>query len=357
MPRKLSWFRLIFSAGVLASAPAQAFNYEVLFEDTIGRDATTFGRVPGFQAVAKVVLLDGQIKTSGTDTTRYDRILMNYAKYMQQFAVGANANLRLSLPALISYEKVEGDKVPREVSDSTWFETQPRLEFIYATANALDIVIGVDAYHVGSREIKTESASFTASDKYNAATGTYAHLAVVKHGGNFDGGFSFKTSMEKKRTVTKSTDIDDSNFEAEDRVYDPTTIAIFMQNRLSFGQVFGEFAAVEASGGGNRTPTGASVKEDYFRVQAAGIFPLRGKDLQLDTTLIYKSLSYADNRNVTMDTIPMLGLQIKILANLGVPVFGGIILASGSDGQSIPEFNAKYKLFGYGGIAGIQSNF
>jgi hypothetical protein len=58
-----------------------------------------------------------------------------------------------------------------------------------------------------------------------------------------------------------------------------------------------------------------------------------------------------------MDTIPMLGLQLKLTANIGVPVFAGIIGVRGADGQSIPEFNAQYRLFGYGGIAGIQTNF
>ncbi|HYX39906.1 MAG TPA: hypothetical protein VE954_42970 [Oligoflexus sp.] len=356
MPGQRSWSRLLFSASLLASGPAQAFTYEVLFEDTIGRDAVVFGRTPGFQALAKIVLLDGQVDTSGTNTITYDRVLINYAKYMQQFAVGGNASVRFSLPALVNYAKQEGEQVPREVTEATWVETKPKFEFVYATQNALDIILGIDGYYVGGHEAKTESAFFNATNKFDSAATSYGHLAVVKHGGNFDGGFYFKSAAEKKRNVTKSTDIDESSFVAEDRIYDPATIAIFMRSNLSFGKVFGEFAAVEASGGGNRTDRGATVKEDYFRVQVAGFFPLAG-NLGLESSLIYKSLSYADNRNITMDTIPMLGLQIKLNVNMGIPVFAGIIGVSGSDGQSIPEFNAKYKLFGFGGIAGIQSNF
>jgi hypothetical protein len=355
MPGQRPWSRLLFCAGLLASGSAQGFTYEVLFEDTISRDAVIFGRTPGFQVVAKSVLLDGSVKTSGTDTRTFDRVLVNYAKYMQQFAIGSNASLRLTLPALINYRKEEGEQVPNIIRESTWLEAKPKFEFVYATQNSLDLVLGVDAYHVSAFEAKSESANFTATDKFEAASTTYGHLAVVKHGGNFDGGFSFKTAAEKKRNVTKSTNIDDSSVVVEDRIYDPTTIAIFMRTRLGLGLIYGEFAAIEASGGGNRTDRGATVKEDYFRVQLAGFFPLG--PFGFESTLIYKSLSYADNRNVTMDTIPMLGLQLKLSANFGVPVFAGIIGVRGTDGQSIPEFNAQYRLFGYGGIAGIQTNF
>lgn len=355
MPGQRPWSRALFCASLLASGSAQAFTYEVLFEDTIGRDAVIFGRTPGFHAVAKSVLLDGSVKTSGTDTRSYDRILVNYAKYMQQFAIGGNASLRLSLPALVNYRKEEGEQVPSIVTESTWLEAKPKVEFVYATQNALDIVLGVDGYYVSSFEAKSESAFFTATDKFEAASTSYGHLAVVKHGGNFDGGFSFKTAAEKKRNVTKSTSIDESSFVVEDRVYDPTTISIFMRTRLGLGLVYGEFSAIEASGGGNRTDRGATVKEDYFRVQVAGFFPLG--PFGFESSLIYKSLSYADNRNISMDTIPMLGLQLKLSANIGVPVFAGLIGVRGTDGQSIPEFNAQYKLFGFGGIAGIQSNF
>jgi hypothetical protein len=355
MPGQRYWSRVLLCASLLASGSAQAFTYEVLFEDTIGRDAVILGRTPGFQAVAKSTLLDGSVKTSGTDTRSYDRILINYAKYMQQFSIGANASLRLTLPVLVSYRKEEGEQVPSIVTESTWFETKPKIEFVYATQNALDLVLGVDGYYVSPFKAKSESAFFTATDKFDEASTTYGHLAVVKHGGNFDGGFVFKTAAEKKRNVTKSTNIDESRFVVEDRIYDPTTISIFMRTRLSLGLVYGEFAAIEASGGGNRTDRGATVKEDYFRVQFAGFFPLG--PFGFESTLIYKSLSYADNRNVTMDTIPMLSLQLKLSMNIGIPVFAGLVGVSGTDGQSIPEFNAKYKLFGIGGIAGTQSNF
>ncbi len=353
----MRWFMLSFSAGLFIAGPAHAFTYEVLFEDTIGRDAIMFGKQPGFVGMAKVILLDGQVKTSGTETTSYDRIFMNYAKVMQQIAIGPNAALRGSLPILINYQKLEGEQIPREVSEATWMETKPKVEFTYATQNALDIVLGMNAYAIQRREVEKESAFFTAKDDFDPALVTYAHLAVVKHSGNFDGGFYYKTAAEKKRNVTKSTSIDTSNFIVEDRVYDPSTVAIFMQSRQPFGQLFGEFAAVEASGGGNRTDRGATVKEDYFRVQMAGFFPLKGKDLQLESILIYKSLAYADNRNVTLDTIPMMGLQMKLHFNVGVPIFAGIIGVRGSDGQSIPEFNAEYKLFGIGAVTGIQTNF
>lgn len=349
------WLGLAF--GFFTTNPLAAFTYEVLFENTIGRDAVQIGRLACTRIDTKAILLDGQVETSGTETINYDRSVFSYLQIMQQIALGTSAALRTTLPILLTYDKQEGGQSPRQISESSWLESKPKIELIYATQNALDLILGLDFYYISAHKYETQATNFTAQDKYRPVTMSFGHLVLLKHGGAFDGGFSFKLSGEKSREITKSTSQADSVYVVEDRVYDPTTISIFGQGHLGVSQVYMEFSAIEASGGGNRTDRGATIKEDYFRTQLTGMFPLGGKDLLLESSLIYKSLSYADSRNVSFDTIPMVGFHLKLHLNPGVPLYAGIVGLRGSDRQSIPEFNANYKLFGIGAVAGTQFSF
>ncbi|MCX6128446.1 MAG: hypothetical protein NTX25_05195 [Proteobacteria bacterium] len=324
------WLGLAF--GFFTTNPLAAFTYEVLFENTIGRDAVQIGRLACTRIDTKAILLDGQVETSGTETINYDRSVFSYLQIMQQIALGTSAALRTTLPLLLTYDKQEGGQSPRQISESSWLESKPKIELIYATQNALDLILGLDFYYISAHKYETQATNFTAQ-------------------------VSFKLSGEKSREITKSTSQADSVYVVEDRVYDPTTISIFGQGHLGVSQVYMEFSAIEASGGGNRTDRGATIKEDYFRTQLTGMFPLGGKDLLLESSLIYKSLSYADSRNVSFDTIPMVGFHLKLHLNPGVPLYAGIVGLRGSDRQSIPEFNANYKLFGIGAVAGTQFSF
>jgi hypothetical protein len=61
---------------------------------------------------------------------------------------------------------------------------------------------------------------------------------------------------------------------------------------------------------------------------------------------------------VTLPTIPSFGLHLDLnFDNSGLPLFAGLIVVSGVDGQSLTEFNAKYKLLGYGGTFGLNWGF
>ena len=107
------------------------------------------------------------------------------------------------------------------------------------------------------------------------------------------------------RAVIKTNDRDATTLSLEDRIHDPTTLGIFGSSTMSFFDVFGEFAAVSAGEGGNKTDDGASVEEDYFRLTVGGIMPTGLFDLK--ATYIFKTLSYADNRNVSLTNIARAG--------------------------------------------------
>ncbi len=348
---------IVIGAWILCMPRAEAFTYEVLFDDTLASEAIRLGRATRFEASLQSVLLDGEVKTAGTGAVSYDRFVINKLKIMQQFAFSPNASARLTLPLVGTFEKKEGKQLPRMISEGSWLESRPKLEMIFATQNNLDLILGLNLLTISSYDLNSDTENFKAKDHYSSVSMNYPHLVIVKHGGGFDGGFSFQFDAQKSRTVTKSTSLDEGSLSFEDKVYSPTTIAIFASLHPSFGDLFGEFAAIEASGGGNRIDSGIAVKEDYFRTQFGGMFPLDGKNLQLETRLLYKSLSYADNRNVSLETIPSLGLHIKLHFDYSLPVYVGLVGVHGSDGQSLQEFNADYRLQGVGAVAGANIFF
>lgn len=342
---------------VFLSTPAFAFEYEVLQPETVAHEAGTVDKGFAGGASGRVVLLDGEVQVLGTETTQYDRVFINQLRAYQQFPLASNLNFRLTFQSETLYQKQESKEVPRVITEASWVEMQPRLELIYSTQNALDIVIGVEDYYISTISRKSEVANFTAKDSYQSVNFQYPHLAIVKRNGNYDAGFAFVKSAEKTRRLNKTNSLDSTSIEVDDVVFMPTSVSLFYRGRAGFGSYYGEFAAVEASGGGNKTPAGATVEEDYFRVHLGGAFNLIGPSLRLEPTLIYKSLSYADNRNVTLDTIPGFGLHLNLVVDQGLPAYIGLIGVRGKDGQSLTEFNAKYKLYGYGAAAGVNWKF
>ncbi len=74
--------------------------------------------------------------------------------------------------------------------------------------------------------------------------------------------------------------------------------------------------------------------------------------------LTHKTLSYADNAFVSLETIPM------TTANLNVRwgkersyMYGGLMYGRGDDTQSLPEFNQKFVVNAYGANAGFLVDF
>jgi transcriptional regulator with XRE-family HTH domain len=329
--------------------PLQAHTFDVLDFRSPGRDAIEFSKSAKVRAEAYGILMDGAVTSLGTEATTYDRTLVSHLQVWGGWGAGSRFYVRPNISVNGNWRKIEGAEAPRTITESQWLEGQARLEGTFITQNSLEVFLGVSINWYSAYEQKTQSVETTTYDRFSAAKLNYPHLGVVKRSGGFEGGFYFISGNEKVREVTKSSEGDDSIFRYDDRVFQPTTIGIFSRFRPRWGSAYGEFAAVQASEGGNRTDDGGTVEEDYIRFTLGGEYELPGGVGTLLGTLIYKSLSYADNRNVSLPTIPMWGSHLGLRTEqLGFPVTAGLIAASGRDGQSIDEFNAEYRMQGLG---------
>ncbi|MFW7381706.1 MAG: hypothetical protein ACOH5I_23055 [Oligoflexus sp.] len=323
-------------------------------------------RSPGFQAVefekktelqldAYGILVDGEIHSQSTESITYDRTLVTVLDLHAAFPVSSQLFLRPSVSVNPNMQKIEGKTAPRSITEKTWLEFEAAFEMTFLAQNSLELFLGIHHKTIPAHHSETETSDIKMKDEIASGAINYPVLGVVKRSGAFEGGFYFISGQDKARTVTKKNDFDGSEFRFDDHIYQPTSIAVFARGGLAGVKAYGEFTAVQAGDGGNKTDDGYSVEEDYIRFLFAGTYPLRfGSGIDLVGGLNYKSLSYADNRNVTIQTMPMLGMNLGLrLKQELFPIEVSVIYVNGRDGQSIDEFNASYRVQGLGLRANI----
>lgn len=347
------------SLTLLLSAPnLYAHTWDILLHKSLGKDAVDFNRNGQFTTFTNTVLVDGAITSLPTEAVTYDRTLLNFADIAGVIPISDKISLRLDLMSQFAMRVEEGAEEPRKISRETWVEVYPRMGFTFLTQSNLEVFLGLTYAHIGAFERRIESEAIETVWSYEDVLMAIPHVGITKRTGSFEGGFYYKLKAEKSRSITKYTSQDESNLEFEDRAFDPTIVALFFQGKFGEYKLFTEFAAVQASDGGDTTDTGEKVMEDYTLARLMGYFPINPAVFNLRLFAMHKTLSYADNRNVTLSTIPMTSVHLQFLRGPeNSNTYIGLIYATGKDGQSLPEFNAKYDVKGYGVTAGLHLAF
>jgi hypothetical protein len=351
--------RLVLLIAVLSSANALGQSYDVLIEESRAHDAALFDSKSRFKSFSNTTLIDGAITTEGIDETVFDRSLINQTTVQGEIPVSSTVSIRPTLFTQLAMRDEENEEEPRKISRYTWVEATPSIELTFQTATKVELLLGVAHHVIPDFEQESETSNVKTVSSYSQAALTTFHLGLTKRLGGVAGGLLYRGGTEGKRSVNKFTSQEgDVDLEFEDVLYDPTTLTLFFVSQLgSNGFVYAEFSEVQASNGGNKTENGDPIYENYNVARVSGFFPI-GSVFNIKSTLVYKSLSYAENTNVTLETIPAWAIHLKLLE--GKPAkntFIGIVYAYGRDGQSLPEFNASYKLTGYGVSIGLNQSF
>ncbi len=354
-----SWRHLLLLITLLSSgSDLYGHTWNILLHKSLGKDAVDFKRTGQFSTFTNTVLVDGSITSLPTEAITYDRTLINFADISGIIPLSDKVSLRLDLMSQFAMRVEEGAEEPRKISRETWVEVYPRMDLTFLTQNNLEVFLGLTYAHIGGFERRIESEAIETVWSYGDALMAIPHVGITKRAGSFEGGFYYKLRGEKSRSITKYTSQDESSLEFEDRVFDPTMVALFFQGKFGEYRLFTEFAAVQASDGGDTTDTGEKVMEDYMVGRLMAYFPINPAVFNLRLFAIHKTLSYADNRNVTLPTIPMTSVHLQFLRGPeNSNTYIGLIYATGKDGQSLPEFNAKYDVKGYGITAGLHLAF
>lgn len=333
--------------------------FDVLEFRSYGRNAVEFENKREVELEAYGILVDGEITSRSTGSVSYDRTLVTHTRVRGTLPVSHRFFIRPTVQLNPNMQKIEGKNTPRTIITRQWLELDGSLEMTFLAQSSSELFLGINARYVPSFESKTEAPDVKTRDKTAKSSILFPHLGVVKRSGLFEGGFYFVSGQDKARRVTRRMEGTDEKFRFDDHLYQSTTIAVFARGQIAGVRIFGEFAAVQAGEGGNRTDDGSSVEEDYIRFLVCSSYPLSfAPGLDLLTAITYKTLSYADNRNVTVQSMPMMGLQLGVGLKKGpFPAELNLIYVNGRDGQSLEEFNARYRVQGLGLQASVGFAF
>lgn len=346
----MGWVALIIIV-LGGSHVAYGHEFEVLKRNTIGTDAIAReqNNQIGGNILLRSILVDGNIKSKGTGATTYDRTLVNELRLWGGVPVAPQVQIQPLIYINGNLQKIEGKEEPRTISERSWGDYTLGLAAYYRTASGLDLVAGIRARYVSAQVLETRTTDIDSKESYESASYTYPYVAIVKRSGAFNGGFYVRQGAEVARKVTKTNNAEESVLIFDDKIFTAPAIGIFANWRQGWGSLYGEFASIQGSEVGNKTDDGASVDEDYIKFQLNGIYEAFGA-VSLTGGMTHKTLSYADNRNVYVTTMPMTLVSIGLrLDSIAVPVALELLHVFGKDGQSIQEFNADLKVTGVGG--------
>ncbi len=349
-------FLSLISICFLWSSLGFSETFDALHDHSLGYDSVTPKSRGGVYIQSDAYLVDGKITTLPVNTVTYDRTAVNETRLSTNVPFSNRLSSNFSLFSKVNYQKIEGAVEPRKIDERKWIEAKGTLEFTVVTASRLELFVGATYLYIPAYE--TTSASLSVSTKTSVGKVGFPipHFGVMKHSNSLEGGLFYIQGGQRDRTLRKTVSESDDILIFSETVYEPTVVAAFAKLKAGSGSFFSEFAAVQASEGGPKTDNGDTELEDYQRLRLIYYAPLGW--LGLKAGLTHRTLSYADNRNVGIETMPMSALTLKLLGGGEFSNgFIGIIGAYGRDGQSLREFNAKYQVFAFGGSVGLNLTF
>ncbi len=313
--------------------------------------AANFRRENNFWARFDAGFLDGKI-TSSPGTTKLDRRLENLS------IVGFDSNLgrwgvRGNVKAEYSKRRQSEDEEPRSVVDETVMTYSPSVDVTFVTDKGLEIFGGALVQMQPAYTQSVDAGTVSSETAFDATRLIVRRFGVLRRSGAWSGGFYYVMGAETTRGFEQSGS-DGSTLSENDVIFVPSRVGVFGEFEAASTLWDFELDFVQARGMGPKDDTGATIYTDYFEARMAGLFFFGGA-LGMKGGLAHKTLSYANNAYVTLETIPVTSL--KLLGVLGKEeshAYAGIIAATGKDGQSLPEFNATYEMTGVAVTLGCQ---
>jgi len=341
----------------IGASTGLAQHFDAAEYDSSARDALNYKRNSSFFAGNDLYFVDGMVTTLSTAAATFDRTLFNQFRVGADFQANSNLGVRAVLTMFNAYRKEEGKEEPRKVLTELRSELKPEVALTYLTQSGLEVGVGLLLWYFRPFDRYSETDLIKTTERISSAKLQTPYLFLVKRSTSFDGGFFYKIGSERSRRINITTDQDANELRFVDQVNDPTTASLFGRFKIWGGHLLAAFESIEAGEGGSRTDDGDTVSEDYMKFSGEGLVPLSGS-LALNLAVIHRTLSYSDNRNVTFASMPLTVTHLRLIAGSSDNyAFGGVVYGSGKDAQSLPEFNASYKISVVGGTLGINLRF
>jgi len=344
-------------ATALSICPSAAFSFDTFEDRTLGYELVNSGTTSDFFAAADEILVDGQITSYPPDLTTYDRTLITMLKIGTNINLNEKFGLRFISDTRFNMRKAYEEKEPRNVTEENWLEIKPTLDLTFRAASGIEFFAGGKAWYLPKHKRTTDSINFTAKESFDPAFLFIPRGGLLKRSQYVTGGVYYEKGDETSRDIVKEAS-DGSKIKADETVYDPTVLGLFFRFNLWNCPIDSEFNAVQASEGGPETQEGKKILEDYTRFRLGVLIPWDKNSLNYQFVLIHKTISYAESSFISLDTIPLTTAHFKMISGSEARnYFVGLTYGQGDDTQSIPEFNARYRIKAYGAKLGLNYRF
>lgn len=345
----------LFSVAVciapLSALPAaQAFPLED--DQTVGTMAVNFRRQSNIWSQWDLGFVDAQVKSSPPDAVKFDRRLESLAIIGGEAGIAKRWGLRVNVKAEYSRRKEAEQDAPRAVVESTRKTYTPSVDATFVTDKGLELFAGVAAQQTQPYTETVTSSAASSQTAFDRSLLLARRFGVVRRSAAWTGGFYYVLGVEKDRGFRQSAS-DGSELRGQETVFIPSRMGVFGQFGVMGSTCDLELNFVQARGMGPSDSRGVTVYTDYFEARASSYVEF-GSGIGLKLGGAYKTLSYASNAFVSLDTMPVESVRLlMIFGKLEAHAFAGVIGSYGKDGQSLPELNAQYKLTAFAATSGF----
>ncbi|MEZ4744266.1 MAG: hypothetical protein R3B45_17760 [Bdellovibrionota bacterium] len=330
----------------------EAFAFPGQDDQTVGYDALKFSKKADYWTRLDLTAVDGSIRTSPPDATKYDRKLEVFSSLGTNIIFSPVLSLRPNLKANWMMNKEEEKSPPKSPIERTIYTFAPSVDLTYINNKGLELLLGVSLFSVGAYKEEQTSETADSNTKFDSVHMVLPRFSIVKRAGFWDGGFYFIKGEQSKRTFDKVAS-DGSSISGKESVAVPSELGLAVRFAFTTMDLNMDFATIQASEGSMKSANGIGIKDDYLRLKVSGFYDLSGRGVKLK--LGYNTLSYSDNSFMSIDTIPIFSSQLLYIhGDKENHLYLGLVYGYGKDGQSIPEFNAEYKFHAFGLTMGLN---
>ncbi len=311
-------------------------------DQTAGTMAINFNKQNNAWSRLDLGVVDGKVTTSPPDTVKYDRRAETLAVLGGEVLFAKRFGARLNLKGEFSKLRQQEAEGPKATVDSTVKTYRPSLDLTFITDKGLEIFAGQEMQIIPAYTETVASSNGESSTAFGNSSVASRRFGVVRRAGAWSGGFYYQMGAEATRDV-EQTAFDGSGADSDDVVFIPSRIGVMGAFKAIAAFWDFELDFIQARGKGPKDDQGNTTYTDYFETHLGSLY-FFGGSFGVKGSVFHKTLSYANNAFVTMETIP--ATSVKLLGVLGDDeshAFLGLIYAFGKDGQSLPEFNAEYE--------------
>jgi hypothetical protein len=343
-------FRRTAALSSLVLAPA-AQAYTGLDEQTPGTLALQFRKQSNAWARVDSGFVDGKVETSPPETIKFDRrletlVTTGFDAFFKRF--GVRGNLKVDYVR----RRMEDEEEPKAVDDEETTTYQPSVDFTFVTDKGLELFVGVQASYMPGYTHTTDTPTADSRTEYGKSLLQAPRLGVTRRANVWSGGFYYVAGDDSTRSY-ETTASDDTTVSGDEQIFEPPKVGVAGEVEAGSNTYDFELLFIQARGKGPKDDSNNTLYTDHFEVRLNALVGI-GSGFNLKAGAAHRTLAYANNANVNLDTIPVTTLRTGVvLGSVESHGFFGLAYSIGRDGQSLPEFNADYQLDAYAFSAGF----